>query len=190
MTQFFADRHPAVWVRGIGQLPHLMPHIAIGLIDIMLLELFHKPPCAALPSFFLLKASDSVRSLSSQKAVSVFSAGQLAIIVGEIVGGEGVVSPPASCRPRHTRYIDASAEHQVFRRDGRTLFWPDLRRGRPHRTKHSQQRPSACFILLYQYPQAVIKTESIELYHAGKGTDAGIKSRWVNGSLLYTASVL
>jgi hypothetical protein len=75
MRQFLADRHPAIGVNLVGEFAEFKPHVAVGLVEIMFLEFLADHLSLHVEAVIGVKASDSILSLSSQKAVSRFSAG-------------------------------------------------------------------------------------------------------------------
>ena len=76
LLDILANCCPAIGVLFINKRPEIKPCIAVGLVEVALLELFNNDLALHLKTLSV-KAKESMRSLSNQRAVSMFCAGKM-----------------------------------------------------------------------------------------------------------------
>ncbi len=114
MLQLFADGHPAVGVLRKRQFAHLVPYVAVGLVDVMLFEFFHHYFPLHFERFLGEGEGEHAVAFQPEGCFQVFR-GKFYVVVGKVVGGVGVVLSASHLQGLVVfGDINASAEHEVL----------------------------------------------------------------------------
>ncbi len=155
MGRFLADGRPAVGVYLVSQRPQLQPHVAVGLVEVVLLKLLdHHLPLHLQPVFVESQTQHPVR-LEPETGFDVLRR-QREIVVSDVGAGEGVVLAPHPLQRLVVRGdVDGAAEHEVLKQVGKACMGLFLVAG-THVVHHVQHGQGRGVVLVHDHPQPVI----------------------------------
>src|SRR5690606_19075636 len=151
----------------IGQRPQMQPYVTIRLIQITLFEFLDDHIPLHIEAFFRKGQTKHAVGLKPESRFQIHGR-HLNVIIGEIVGGKGIVLPSHPLQGFIVgRDIHRAAEHQVFEQMGKArplgIFVPgaDI-------VQYIQHRHGGSRIFMHQHLQSIVQCKTFKMYHIGK----------------------
>src|SRR6185312_15946977 len=115
VAKLFTNCHPFIGMLFVRKFAKLMPYVAIRLINIMLLKFFTYYFSLHFQGVFIKSKREHPVAFQPKSGFDILSR-QLAKIIGEIIGGVGIVFAPGHLQWLIIRlYVQAASKHKVFK---------------------------------------------------------------------------
>ena len=122
MTQLFSNRHPAIGMYLITKLPHFVPDISVGLIQVMFFKFFTNNFALHFEALFRKSQSQHAITFEPESCFNIIY-WQLTIIVGKIIGSIGIVFATGSLQGLVViGDIATATKHQMFEKMSKSGF--------------------------------------------------------------------